>query len=478
VVHFIRSLFTAGASAVLIAVLVPAASVQVRASGFSDFTDLYEKQGPTVVAISVTQLIRHPGNMRLPENHPPIDPRHGFGQTPREVPREIEQRSEASGFIITPDGFLITNAHVVEAANEVNVKLTDKREFAAKVIGVDKLTDIALLKIDATGLPTVTIGDPDKLRVGEWVVTIGKPFGLENSMTAGIVSAKGRDLPDEDLVPFIQMDAAVNPGNSGGPLLNLKGEVVGITSMIYSESGGFMGISFAIPIDIAMAAVAQLKDKGRVTRGRIGVEIAEVTSDLGESFGLAKPAGALVNSVEKDEPADKAGIEPGDIILAVDSRVVQGAAELPRIITAVKPGTRVTLLVWRKGAQREVAVTVAELKDADTLNAARRGEPVPKEKAKPNRIGLVLSDLSDAKKKEMGIPNGVLVEELTDVVRGNVRPGDVILAVVTRGQTTAANTVGQVNALLLTLAKGGAVTLRLQRGTQEFYASLRVTGDD
>ena len=310
------------------------------------------------------------------------------------------------------------------------------------------------------------------------MVTIGKPFGLENSMTAGIVSAKGRDLPDEDLVPFIQTDAAVNPGNSGGPLLNLKGEVVGITSMIYSESGGFMGISFAIPIDIAMATVAQLKDKGRVTRGRIGIEIAEVTREVAESFGLAKPAGALVNSVEKDGPADKGGIEAGDIILAVDGREVQGVAELPRIIAAVTPGTRVTLLVWRKGAQREVAVTVAELTDEGPINGARRGESAPKEKAKPNRIGLSLSDLSDAQKKELGIPNGVLVEDVTDVVRGNVRPGDIILAVVTRGQTTAAKTVEQVNALLLTLAKGGAVTLRLQRGRQEFYASLRVTGGE
>ena len=477
-VHFTRSSFIAGVGAVLMAALVPAASAQVRASGFSDFTELYEKQGPAVVAISVTQMIKHPGSIRLPENHPPIDPRHGFGQTPGEAPREIEQRSEASGFIISPDGYLVTNAHVVEDANEVNVKLTDQREFKARVIGADKLTDIALLKIDATGLPTVMIGDPDKLRVGEWVVTIGKPFGLENSMTAGIVSAKGRDLPDEDLVPFIQTDAAVNPGNSGGPLLNLRGEVVGITSMIYSESGGFMGISFAIPIDIAMAAVAQLMDKGRVTRGRIGVEIAEVTRDLGESFGLAKPSGALVNFVEKDEPADKAGIEAGDIILAVDGREVQGVAELPRIISAVKPGTRVTLLVWRKGAQRELAVTVAELTDEGTLNAARRGESAPKEKVKPNRIGLALSDLGDAQKKELGIPNGVLIEDVTDVVRGNVRPGDVILAVVTRGQTTAAKTVEQVNALLLTLEKGGAVTLRLQRGTQEFYASLRITGGE
>ena len=467
-----------GVGAVTMATFVVAASAQVRASGISDFTELYEKQGPAVVAISVTQMIKHPGRMNLPENHPPFDFHHRFGQTPGEAPREIERLSEASGFIIAPDGYLITNAHVVEGANEVNVKLTDKREFKARVIGTDKLTDVALLAIDATGLPTVTIGDPDKLKVGEWVVTIGKPFGLENSMTAGIVSAKGRDLPDEDLVPFIQTDAAVNPGNSGGPLLNLKGEVVGITSMIYSESGGFMGISFAIPIDIAMTTVAQLKDTGRVTRGRIGVEIAEVTREGAESFGLAKPAGALVNSVEKDGPADRGGVEAGDIILAVDGRKVQGVAELPRIITAVKPGTKVTLLVWRKAAQRELEVTVAELTDSRPGNPARRNEPAPKEEAKPNLIGLSLSALSDAQKKELGIPNGVLVENVTDAVRGNVRPGDVILAVVTRGQTTAAKTVEQVNALLLTLEKGAAVTLRLQRGNQEFYASLRIASSE
>jgi serine protease Do len=462
----------------MMATFVVAASAQVRASGISDFTELYEKQGPAVVAISVTQMIKHPGRMNLPENHPPFDFHHRFGQTPGEAPREIERLSEASGFIISPDGYLITNAHVVEGANEVNVKLTDKREFKARVIGADKLTDIALLTIDATGLPTVTIGDPDKLKVGEWVVTIGKPFGLENSMTAGIVSAKGRDLPDEDLVPFIQTDAAVNPGNSGGPLLNLKGEVVGITSMIYSESGGFMGISFAIPIDIAMTTVAQLKATGRVTRGRIGVEIAEVTREGAESFGLAKPAGALVNSVEKDGPADRGGVEAGDIILAVDGRKVQGVAELPRMITAVKPGTKVTLLVWRKAAQRELEVTVAELTDSSPGNPARPNESAPKEEAKPNLIGLVLLALSDAQKKELRIPNGVLVEDVTDVVRSNVRPGDVILAVVTRGQTTAAKTVEQVNALLLTLEKGAAVTLRLQRGDQEFYASLRIAGSD
>ena len=245
-----------------------------------------------------------------------------FGQVPhgRERPRDLEQQSVGSGFILSADGYVLTNAHVVDDASEVLVRLTDKREFKAKVIGSDKRTDVAVLKIDATGLPKVTIGDPDKLKVGEWVAAIGKPFGLENTITAGIVSAKGRELPNENLVPFIQTDVPINPGNSGGPLFNLRGEVIGINSLIYSRTGGYMGLAFAIPIDVAMSAVKQIQDKGRVTRGRIGVQIQEVTKETADAFGLAKPTGALVNSVEKGGPADKAGVESGDIILKVDGK--------------------------------------------------------------------------------------------------------------------------------------------------------------
>jgi len=313
--------------------------------------------------------------------------------------------------------------------------------------------------------------------VGEWVVAIGKPFGLENTMTAGIVSAKGRDLPQENLVPFIQTDAAVNPGNSGGPLFNLKGEVVGINSMIFSRTGGYMGLSFAIPIDLAMNSVAQLKDKGRVTRGMIGVQITEVSKETAESFGLAKPMGALVNSVVKGGPAEKAGVEAGDIIIKADGRDVRTSSELPRIITMVKPGTKVTLSVWRKGAQRDIAVTVAELKDEAAPAPARRGGPAPKEKAKPNRLGFVLSDLTDEQRKELDLKTGVVIEEVTGSVRGNVQPGDVILAVVSRGQTTEAKSAEQVNALLGKLDKGASVTLRLKRGEQEFFATLKLNGE-
>jgi serine protease Do len=297
-------------------------------------------------------------------------------------------------------------------------------------------------------------------------------------MTAGIVSAKGRDLPQENLVPFIQTDAAVNPGNSGGPLFNLKGEVVGINSLIFSRTGGYMGLSFAIPIDLAMNTVAQLKEKGRVTRGRIGVQITEVSKETAESFGLPKPTGALVNSVEKGGPAEKNGIEAGDIIIKVDGREVHTSSELPRIVTMVKPGTKITLTVWRKGAQRDIAVTVAEMKEEAAATPARRGGPAPKDKAKPNRMGLALTDLTDEQKKELDVKNGVLIEDVVGLVRGNVQPGDVILAIVSRGQTTEAKTADQINGLLSKLDKGASVTLRLKRGEQEFFATLKINNGE
>src|SRR5687768_12291275 len=281
------------------------------AAQLPDFTDLVEKQGPAVVNISTTQSVKNPLLPQVP-NLQEDDPFYEFFRRfiPNPGPREFQSQSLGSGFIISADGYILTNAHVVEAADEITVKLTDKRELKAKVIGADRRTDIALLKIDANGLPFVRFGDPNKLRVGEWVVAIGSPFGFENSVTAGIVSAKGRSLPQENFVPFIQTDVAVNPGNSGGPLFNLRGEVVGINSAIYSRTGGFMGLSFAIPIDVANTIVEQLKTVGRVIRGRIGVVIQPVTKELADSFGLQKPQGALVSSVEKGGPAEKAGVEP------------------------------------------------------------------------------------------------------------------------------------------------------------------------
>jgi serine protease Do len=449
-----------------------------RAAGLPDFTDLYERQGPAVVSIDVTQTVkRSPRGMPdLSEDDPFYEFFRRFGQIPRRGPeRDFEAQSTGSGFILSADGYIVTNAHVVDDANEVNVRLSDKREFKAKVIGSDKRSDIALLKIEAKDLPKVTIGDPDKLKVGEWVVAIGKPFGLENTMTAGIVSAKGRDLPQENLVPFIQTDVAINPGNSGGPLFNMRGEVVGINSLIYSRTGGYMGLAFAVPIDIAMNSVKQLQDKGRVTRGRIGVQIQEVSKEAAEAFGLKSAMGALVNSVERDGPAAKAGVEAGDIIVKVDNRDVRASNDLPRIITSVRPGTKVTLTVWRKGATRDIAVTVAEMKDDVAVPAKGRNAPAPKEKAKPNRMGLVLTDLNDDQRKELELKSGgVLVEDVSGTVRGNVQPGDVITAIIQRGQATDAKSAAQVNELLGKLDKGAAVTLQLRRGEAQFFATLKL----
>ncbi|MEP7181599.1 MAG: DegQ family serine endoprotease [Betaproteobacteria bacterium] len=468
--------FAAALTALFVVAAVPPAAAQSPRVALPDFTELYEKQSPAVVSIDVTQKARGARGMpELSEDDPFYEFFRRFGQVPRGRQQpEREQQSVGSGFIISSDGFLVTNAHVVDGADEVKVNLADKREFKAKVIGIDKRTDVALLKIESSNLPKVTIGDPDKLKVGEWVLAIGKPFGLENTMTAGIVSAKGRDLPQENLVAYIQTDAAINPGNSGGPLFNLKGEVVGINSLIFSRSGGFMGLAFAIPIDIAMNVANQIKDKGRVTRGRIGVQIQEVTKETAEAFGLTKAAGALVNSVEKGSPADKGGVEAGDIILKVDGRDVASSVELPRIITVVRPGSKVTLTVWRKGASRDLAVTVAEMKEEAGVQP-RRG-PAPKEKAKPNRMGLVLADLTDEQKKAAEVKGGVLIEDVAGGVKGNVQPGDVILAIVNRGQTTEAKSAEQLNGLLAKLDKGASVTLRLKRGEQEFYATLRLNG--
>ncbi len=461
----------------LAATFAPIASSQVRGPGLPDFTDLYDKNSVAVVSIDVTQKSKRGarGMPELSEDDPFYEFFRRFGQVPprRGQEREPDAQSVGSGFIIGSDGLIITNAHVVDGADEVSVKLFDKREFKAKVLGADKRTDVALLKIDAKDLPKVTIGDPEKLRVGEWVVAIGKPFGLDSTMTAGIVSAKGRDLPQENLVPFIQTDVAINPGNSGGPLINMKGEVVGINSLIYSRTGGFMGLAFAIPIDVAMNSVNQLKEKGRVTRGRIGVQIQAVSKEDAAGFGLDGPRGALVNGVEKDGPAAKAGVEVGDIILKVDGKDVKTSQDLPRVITAVRPGTKVTLTVWRKGASRDISVTVAELKE-DAAAQTRKGAPTPKDKAKPNKMGLMLSDLTDEQKKELDLKGGALIDDMAPNVRGNVQPGDVIIAIVNRGASTEIKSAAQVNDLLAKLDKGASVTFQLKRGDQQFFSTLRI----
>ncbi|MGH8759005.1 MAG: DegQ family serine endoprotease, partial [Burkholderiales bacterium] len=376
---------------------VPLAGV-AQVQGLPDFTELVEKQGPAVVNVSTTSAARSGPQSPVPEDDPFYDFFRRFGPP---QPRDYEARSLGSGFIISADGYILTNAHVVEAAEDINVKLNDKREFKAKVIGSDKRTDVAVIKIEASGLPAVRIGDPERLKVGEWVLAIGSPFGFENTVTAGIVSAKGRSLPQENYVPFIQTDVAINPGNSGGPLFNLKGEVVGMNSQIYSRTGGFMGLSFAIPIDVAMDITHQLRTAGRVSRGRIGVVIQEVTKELAESFGLPKAAGALVNSVEKGGPADKAGLEPSDVILKFDGKTVNSTSDLPRIVAQTRPGSKATMQIWRKGAARDVTVTVGEMPEEKV--AQRPGRRDNKSGNVVARLGLTVSELSAEQRKELSI---------------------------------------------------------------------------
>jgi serine protease Do len=447
-----------------------------------DFTELVEKQGPAVVNISTSQTVReHPKTPQIP-NLEEDDPFYEFFRRfapqnpgPGQNPHGFSNRSLGSGFIISADGYLLTNAHVVEGADEITVRLTDKREFKAKVIGTDKRTDVALIKIEASGLPVVKLGDPNKLRVGEWVLAIGSPFGFDNTVTAGIVSGKGRSLPQENLVPFIQTDAAVNPGNSGGPLFNMRGEVVGINSQIYSRTGGYMGLSFAIPIDLALDVQNQLRSTGRVSRGRIGVVIQEVTKELADSFGLTKPQGALVNAVEKGGPADKAGVEVSDIIIKFDGKAVASSSDLPRIVGATRPGSKVGLQVWRKGAAKDLTVTVAEIPAEKTASRDTKGAK-PTEAA-ANRLGLVLSELTDEQRKELKIASGLVVDEVRGQPRGDIRKGDIILALIHKGNNTDAKSVSQFNKALGVIGKSDTFTLHLRRGENQSFVTIKGVND-
>lgn len=445
--------------------------------GLPDFTELAEKQGAAVVNISSTQVVRGHGQMLLPfdENDPAYEFFKRFiPRSPGDgAPREFQNKSLGSGFIISADGYLLTNAHVVDGADEVMVRLTDKREFKARTIGADKRTDVALLKIEATGLPAVKMGDPTQLRVGEWVVAIGSPFGFDNSVTAGIVSAKGRSLPQENYVPFIQTDVAINPGNSGGPLFNMRGEVVGINSMIYSRSGGYMGVSFAIPIEVAMDVQEQLRSTGKVSRGRLGVVIQEVSKELAESLGLARPMGAVVNAVEKGGPAEKAGLEPGDVILHFDGKAVGSSSDLPRMVGSMRPGTKAVVQVWRKGATRDITVTVGEMAEEKSAGIrTRRGSKAPEQA--PNRLGLVVSELNAEQKRELKLNSGLIVEDVRGVgARADLRPGDIVIAVISRGATTEVRTVDQFNKLLAGFEKGSNVTLLIRRGEMQTFITVR-----
>jgi serine protease Do len=449
-----------------------------QARGLPDFTELVEKQGSAVVNISTTQTVRSRGQaMPFPfdENDPAYDFfRHFMPRGPggEGAPREFQNKSLGSGFIVSADGYILTNAHVIDSADEVTVRLTDKREFKARIIGADKRTDIALVKIEATGLPAVKMGDPAQLKVGEWVVAIGSPFGFDNSVTAGIVSAKGRSLPQENYVPFIQTDVAINPGNSGGPLFNMRGEVVGINSQIYSRSGGFMGLSFAIPIDVAMEVQGQLRSSGKVSRGRLGVVIQEVSKELADSLGLTQAMGAVVNAVEKDGPADKAGLEPGDVILRFDGKAVATSADLPRMVGATRPGSKAVVQVWRKGATRDINVTVGEMVEEKPANIrTQRGSKGPEQAA--NRLGLVVSELSAEQKRELKLNAGLVIEDVRGAARADLRPGDIIIAVISKGATTEIKTVDQLNKLLAGFEKGGNVTLLIRRGEMQTFITLK-----
>jgi len=444
-------------------------SVSVGAKELPDFTDLVEKQGPAVVNISTTQIIRNAqGLPNLPEGDPFYE---FFRRFAPQMPREQESQSLGSGFIISADGYIMTNAHVVDRADKITVRLTDKREFSAKVIGADKRTDVALLKIDATGLPRIVVGDPNKLKVGEWVVAIGSPFGFDSSVTAGIVSAKGRSLPQDNFVPFIQTDVAINPGNSGGPLFNMNGEVVGINSQIYTRSGGSMGLSFAIPIDVATQVADQLRSTGKVTRGRIGVTIQELTRELAESFGLSKPVGALISSVEKGGPADKAGIEASDVILRFDGKPVNGSSDLPRIVAATRPGSKVAVELWRKGESRQVTVEVAEMPEDGKL--ARAAKKLADEVAEMiSRLGIAVSELTREQLQELQVGGGLLVEEVKGSAAraAGLQHGDVLLAI----GNIPIRSLGQFNDILKQVSKGKNVALLVRRGDAATYVAIRL----
>ena len=454
----------------------PATAPAAGRYGLPDFSALVEQVGPAVVNISVTQKVGRSGAtsgedafagdpfydfLRRFGVPVPGMPGNGGGRMPEQI-----QQGVGSGFIVSPDGYVLTNAHVVDGASEVTVKLTDKRDFKAKVVGVDKRTDVALLKIDASGLPFVRTGDAERTKVGEWVIAMGSPFGFENTVTAGIISAKARRLPDENYVPFIQTDVAINPGNSGGPLFNLAGEVIGINSQIYSRSGGFMGISFAIPIDVAMKVKDQLQKYGKVSRGRLGVAIQGLDAELAQNFGLDKPVGALVASVENGSPAEKAGLAPGDVVLGVNGQKVDNSADLPRIIGEQKPGSVVRLSIWRDRKARDINVTLGE--QAGEKLAAMGGAERKSESAS-GKLGLTGRALTAQEASRLGVPGGVVVEGLSGpAAKSGLQPGDVIIGVNNQPITG----IEQFRKLLD--AAGNRFALLIQRGGSRIFLPVRI----
>ena len=476
----LQSVLLAGMVAVTaVSAVVPTSSVMAQTRTLPDFTDLVDQVGPSVVNIRTVERVKASAQGGPDEQMLEFFKRFGI-PVPPNMPRsprpdrnqpdadEDQPRGVGSGFILTTDGFVMTNAHVVEGADEVIVTLTDKREFKAKIIGADKRSDVAVVKIEATGLPAVKVGDLSRLRVGEWVMAIGSPFGLENTVTAGIVSAKQRDTGD--YLPFIQTDVAINPGNSGGPLINMRGEVIGINSQIYSRSGGFQGISFAIPMDEAARVADQLRATGKVTRGRIGVQIDQVSKEVAESIGLGKTQGALVRGVESGAPAEKAGIEAGDIILKFDGKSIEKSSDLPRLVGNVKPGTKAVVTVFRRGVTKELTVTIAEIEPEKPARKTSAAEPKAKAPAQLQVLGLGLSEVTDAQKKELKIKGGAKVDTVEGAgARAGLREGDVIVAIA----NTEVTSVKEFEAAVAKADKTKTINLLFRRGELAQFAIIR-----
>lgn len=451
------------------AALMPAEAA--AKTGIPDFSGLVVTYGPAVVNISAKHVVKQVSR-RVQQPQLPMDPsdpfyqffKHFYGQVPGmggdAQPDDQPSASLGSGFIVSSDGYILTNAHVIDGANVVTVKLTDKREYKAKVVGSDKQSDVAVLKIDASGLPTVKIGDPAQSKVGQWVVAIGSPYGFDNTVTSGIISAKSRSLPDENYTPFIQTDVPVNPGNSGGPLFNLQGEVIGINSMIYSQTGGFQGLSFAIPINEAIKVKDELVKTGHVSRGRLGVAVQGLNQTLASSFGLQKPDGALVSSVDPNGPAAKAGLQPGDVILAVNGSPVADSTSLPAQIANLKPGSKAELQVWRDKAKKSISVTLGAMSDAKV--ASNDGGPVEQ-----GRLGVAVRPLTPQERSATNLSHGLIVQQAGGpAASAGIQPGDVILAVNGRPVTSPEQLREAVK------GAGNSLALLIQRDNAQIFVPV------
>lgn len=478
----LRSLvFAAAVAGAVAGGMAPVQSAYAQARALPDFTDLVDQVGPSVVNIRTLEKVSSRAVAGMPGDEDMLEFFRRFGlpapNVPKQTPRrgrpqpdeEEVPRGVGSGFVLSSDGYILTNAHVVDGADEVMVTLTDKREFKAKIIGADKRSDVAVVKIDATGLPAVKIGDVNRVKVGEWVLAIGSPFGLESTVTAGIVSARQRDTGES--VPYIQTDVAINPGNSGGPLINMRGEVIGINSQIYSRSGGYMGISFSIPMDEAIRVSDQLRAFGRVSRGRIGVSIGPVSKDVAESIGLGKAVGALVAAVEPGSPAEKAGVEAGDIITRFDGKPIEKSADLQRSVGATKPGSKSTITIFRRGSTKDLSVVIAEVDvDKPAVKTSAREEKPSKSSSAGQAFGLAVTDLTDAQLKELKIKGGVMVDAATDAAaRAGIREGDVIL---TLGNVEIAN-VKAFDAVLAKFDKSKPLSVMVRRGDWVQFVVVR-----